>query len=185
MLARAVLVALALLALPARAGSGELTPRDVLATVLSVVRADWDGDGLLDRAVLWQPQGGGELASLFVFTSQGKVYQLVGAAWSRLGDLEAWLESAPDGFRVVSGGLAGGERWREALAVGFTQGEPRVAGYEYRSYDPAAPAKGFVCSADFAAGRGERNGESFAISGGAVPLGKWSFSRIPAPCKAR
>ena len=185
MLTRTVFLALALLLLPARAGSSELTPRDVLATVLSVVRADWDGDGLLDRAVLWQPQGGGELASLFVFSSKGKVYQLVGAAWSRLGDFEAWLESTPGGFRVVSGGLAGGERWREALVVDFAQGKPRVVGYDYRSYDPAEPAKGFVCNTDFSAGKGERNGESFAISGGAVPLGKWSFSRIPVPCKAR
>jgi hypothetical protein len=168
----------------ALAGSGELTPRDVLATVLDVVRADWNGDGLLDRAVLWQPQEGGRLASLYVFMSGAKaVYEVSGVAWSSLGGYEVRLERDPHGFSVLSGGSAGGKTWREGLAVAFVDGEPRVTGYSY-SVGGSPDAAEFSCNADFLAGRGSRNGEPFAISGGAPPLLRWSFNRIPPPCKA-
>ena len=179
-------LALWVLALLALAGSGQLAPRDVLGSVLDVVRADWDEDGVLDRAVLWQPEKGEDLANLYLYLS-GAAEPVVatGVAWSRFGGSEAWLEADPGGFSVLSGGTAGGLRWQEGISIAFGEGGPRVVGYSYHSYDPANPTEGFVCTADFAAGKGSRNGTSFAIAGGAPLLSDWSYARIPVPCRAR
>jgi len=181
---------LLILSLPATlalAGSGELAPADVLENVLDVVRADWNADGVLDRAVLWQPQAGADLANLYVFLSGAAGGKVVasGVAWSRLGSEEAWLEPDRRGFGVLSGGLSGKTRWQEGLMIAFENGVPRVVGYSYHSWDPAAPEQGFVCTADFAAGKGSRNGAAFAIAGGTIPLTGWGYERIPPPCRAR
>ena len=77
----------------ALAGSGQLAPPDVLGNVLDVVRADWNSDGQLDRAVLWQPQQGEDLANLYVFLSgSNEPLVVAGVAWSRFGGQEAWLK---------------------------------------------------------------------------------------------
>ena len=169
----------------ALAGSGQLAPTDVLGSVLDVVRADWNNDGVLDRAVLWQPQTGEDLANLYVYLSgNGGPIMATGVAWSQFGGQEAWLESDPRGFSVLSGGTAGGLKWQEGLAITFDESGPRVVGYSYHSYDASNPEDGFVCTADFAAGKGSRNGTEFAISGGAPRLASWNFERIPVPCRA-
>ncbi|WP_457637707.1 hypothetical protein [Oceanithermus sp.] len=178
-------LAFLLLATLALAGSDQLAPTDVLGYVLDVVRADWNGDGVLDRAVLWQPQAGEDLANLYVFLSgEDEPVVATGIAWSRFGGQEAWLESDPRGFSVLSGGNAGGLEWQEGLAIGFDANGPRVVGYSYHSYEANGSENGFVCTADFAAGKGNRNGTAFAIAGGAVPLAEWSFEKIPVPCRA-
>jgi len=169
----------------ALAGSGQLAPTDVLGSVLDVVRADWNNDGVLDRAVLWQPQAGEDLANLYVFLSgRDEPFVAAGVAWSQFGGQEAWLETDPRGFSVLSGGTAGGLSWQEGLAIAFAEGGPRVVGYSYHSYKANDPEDGFVCTADFAAGKGSRNGAAFAIAGGAPQLTDWSFERIPVPCRA-
>jgi len=169
----------------ALAGSGQLAPTDVLGSVLDVARADWNTDGVLDRAVLWQPQTSEDLANLYLYLSgENEPIVATGIAWSQFGGQEAWLEVDPRGFSVLSGGTAGGLKWQEGVSIAFDESGPRVVGYSYHSYDAANPAEGFVCTADFAAGKGSRNGTAFAISGGAPPLADWSFERIPPPCRA-
>jgi len=169
----------------ALAGSGQLAPTDVLGNVLDVVRADWNNDGVLDRAVLWQPQAGEDLANLYVFLSgRDEPFVATGVAWSQFGGQEAWLESDPRGFSVLSGGTSGNLYWQEKLAIAFDESGPRVIGYSYQSQRASDPEYGFVCTADFAAGKGSRNGTEFAISGGAPRLASWSFERIPVPCRA-
>jgi len=183
---RNVAVILLLLAGTALAGSGQLVPTDVLRGVLDVVRADWDGDGVLDRAVLWQPQAGEDLANLYVYLSgEAEPVVATGIAWSQYGGQEAWLELDPRGFSVFSGGIAGGRKWQEGLAVAYDDGGLRVVGYSYHSYDLADSEQGFVCTADFVGGKGSRNGTGFAIAGGAPRLEDWSYDRIPVPCRAR
>lgn len=170
----------------ALAGSGQLAPPDVLGNVLDVVRADWNSDGQLDRAVLWQPQQGEDLANLYVFLSgSNEPLVVAGVAWSRFGGQEAWLKTDPGGFSIFSGGTAGNLYWQEKLAIAFDESGPRVVGYSYQSQRASDPEYGFVCTADFAAGKGSRNGTEFAIAGGAPRLAGWSFERIPAPCRAR
>ncbi len=170
------------------AGSGQLTPSDVLGGVLDVVRADWNNDGVLDRAVLWQPQPASDLANLFVFlstkTGEPRVVAAAGVAWSQFGGHEAWLEADPHGFSVLSGGSAGGLKWQEGLAVAFDEAGPRVVGYSYHSYETDKGGKTFVCTADYVARKGSRNGATFAIAGGPPLLADWAYERIPVPCRA-
>ncbi len=183
------LVLFLIFAIPVLAGNDRLVPADVLGTVLDVVRSDWNGDGVLDRAVLWQPQRSSDLANLFVFLSakngKPRIFTAAGVAWSRFGGQEAWLEPDPRGFSVLSGGSAENTRWQEGLAIIFDAAGPRVAGYSYHSYAAAENEKDFVCTADYVAGRGSRNGAEFAIVGGAPLLNEWSYRRIPVPCRAR
>ncbi len=107
-----------------------------------------------------------------------------GVAWSRFGGQEAWLKTDPHGFSVFSGGTAGSLYWQEGLAIAFDENGPRVVGYSYQSQKASDPEDGFVCTADFAVGKGSRNGAAFAIAGGAPRLAEWSFERIPVPCRA-
>ena len=63
------LAALLAIATAARAGSDAVPPEAVLGGVLSVVAGDWNGDGEVDRAVLWQPLPDEPAADLYVFLS--------------------------------------------------------------------------------------------------------------------
>ncbi len=180
------LIICALLLPAALAGPDSWLPEQVLRGVVAALTGDWNGDGALDRAVLWQPSSDDDVVNLYVFLSGEEPLVLAGAAWSG----QAWgtfpsLSQSRGGFEVVSGNDAvGRNRWRESLTVAYLKGRLRVVAYHYQSRDTLDPQKAFECGADFNTGRGRRNDTAFAVVPSPVPLKKWSAAKIPAPCKA-
>jgi len=181
------LITFALLLPAALAGPDSWLPEQVLRGVVAALTGDWNGDGAVDRAVLWQPSSDDDVVNLYVFLSGEKPLVLAGAAWSG----QMWgtfpsLSQSQGGFEVVSGNDAvGRNRWRESLTVAYLKGRLHVVAYRYQSRDTLDPQKAFECGADFNTGRGRRNGTAFAVVPGPVPLEKWSATSIPAPCRAR
>ena len=185
MWSRGLFLAALLAIATARAGSDAVPPEAVLGGVLSVVAGDWNGDGEVDRAVLWQPLPDEPAADLYVFLSGDGPLVVRGVAWSgRMSGTAAALEPAEGGFAVASGNQAvGRDRWLERLQVAWLDGALRVVAYAYTTHDALARTPDFACRVDFRQAAGWRNGERFAVQPGAPRLDRWDGSRIPVPCR--
>ncbi len=157
--------------------------------VLSVVTADWNSDGSMDRALLVQNE---DDADLFIYFSTGPgasmrlaAYQK-GFAWTGIlfGTLpQLALTSNPAAFQVVSENDAiGRDRWKQTLTLVFRNNAFVVAGYTLNSRDTLDPNNVSACDVNLLTGKGVANGKPFTSKTKAMPLAQWTSDTAPQGC---
>ncbi len=184
-------LALALALLPAVAGAEtKLEPWQVIGTVT----AEWNGDGLQDRAILsYDPDGMITNLSIYFGTREGGFKpdtELVDEVWmGSMWGMQPDLSLKDDGTLVVASrniGM-GRNRWENTIDVAYRNGVFVVTGFATSYYDTLDLQGGGDCTVDFAAGRGtftdvEGRETPFETAGGVIPLLKWSYVDAPSAC---
>ena len=173
---------------PAGADDRLVSPKDVL----SVVTADWNGDGRFDRAVLVASATEADDTVLFVYLSDAATERMHrrltrkglawrGAAWGT----QPWLDTDEEGnLLVVSENQSvGRHRWTLKLTIGFETGGFAVTGYSLLSRDAVAGGAEAACRVNYATGKGQVNDASFTLPPGAIPVARWSDRHVPRECR--
>lgn len=157
--------------------------------VLSVVTADWNGDGSMDRALLVQ---GEDAADLFIYLSAGPgedmrlaVYA-PGLAWTGIlfGTLaELRLTANAASLQVFSQNDAvGRDRWTNTLTLVYRDGVFLVGGYTLETRDTLEPRNATSCDVNLLTGRGIADGKAFRSATRAVPVAQWPPDGKPEGC---
>lgn len=160
--------------------------------VLSVVTADWNGDGSFDRAILIASEAEPDQADLLVYLSDAsdtmrlavnkKNIAWRGAMWGT----QPALEITGRGALIITSAneAVGRNRWTRKLTVVYRNKAFVVAGYTYSDHDTLSPGSSTNCDMNYLAGKGVRNTKSFRTSVKAVALKDWSEASIPQECRS-
>ena len=155
--------------------------------VIASITADWNDDGLQDRAVLYQIPDDTS-ASLVLYLGDSDTYDLREAAfapeivWSG----EMWgqrpemmlLENNSLQLRSMNESI-GRNRWHETLTIAYRGKRFVVAGYTFASYDTLDLDAGGVCDVNFLSGRAEvapvtGSPLTLNVAAGAVAFEDWN-----------
>jgi hypothetical protein len=159
--------------------------------VLSVVTADWNGDGSFDRAILLASEAEPDQADLLVYLSEASdIMRLAvskkniawrGAMWGT----QPTLEVIGRGSLIITSAneAVGRNRWTQKLTVVYRNKAFVVAGYTYADHDTLAPGSSTNCDINYLTGKGFRNKKPFRASAKAVALVEWSEAYIPQECR--
>lgn len=179
--------ALVFLTLPALAQKG---PRVDPVAVVAAVTADWNDDGIPDRAVLVADESEPDLLDLHVALSRDgeplaarEVADSI--AWQgMMAGQEASLVLAPNGsLRLVSQNTSiGRDRWERTLTIAHRDGRLVVAGFTHVSYDTLDPDAATSCDVNLLTGRGVRDELPITLPAGPVAIEEWTLDTTPAPC---
>ena len=160
------------------------------AKVVSVVSADWNGDGDFDRAVLVEADES-DMTDLLIFLSTASgTMRLVeyksniawrGAMWGT----QPSLGTNEQGSLVVSAAneAIGRNRWHQKLTLIYRRDRFIVAGYSYSDYDTLKPDTGMLCDINFLAGRGVSNGVTVKLARTPRPLKDWTQTMAQQWCR--
>jgi len=159
--------------------------------VLSVVTADWNGDGSFDRAILITSEAEPDQADLLVYLSDGSdtmrpAVSRRNIAWrGAMWGTQPALEITGRGSLIITSAneAVGRNRWTQKLTVVYRNKVFIVAGYTYSDYDTLAPGSSTNCDINYLSGKGVRNNKSFRTSAKAVALADWSEASIPNECR--
>jgi hypothetical protein len=175
--------------------SGQVLAQEVQVSpsaVISVITTDWNDDGRMDRAVLYD--GGEEDAALAIYLT-GDDFQFGLAAlnpnlvwfgsWGQIPSLSLTEDGA---LKVTSMNIGiGRNRWQMDLTIGFEGGDFVVTNYKYEDYDSLDLENYGTCEVNFSTGRGvvsrgEAPASEFKIKAQLKPLGVWSYEDVPQEC---
>jgi hypothetical protein len=159
--------------------------------VLSVVTADWNGDGAFDRALLIASETEPDQVDLMLYLSESSdnmrlVVSKKNIAWrGAMWGTQPALDLAGRGSLVITSAneAIGRNRWTQKLTVVYRDQAFVVAGYTYTERDTLAPGSSSSCDINFLTGRGVKNKKSFRTSAKAVALTNWSEASIPQECR--
>jgi hypothetical protein len=159
--------------------------------VLSVVTADWNGDGAFDRALLLTSETEPDQADLLVYLSESSQAMRLAVskkniAWrgTMWGTQPALAITGRGSLVITSGNQAiGRNRWTQKLTVAYRDNAFIVAGYTYTERDTLAPGSHSSCDINFLTGRGVKNKKPFSIPARAIALTDWSEAFIPQECR--
>jgi hypothetical protein len=159
--------------------------------VLSVVTADWNGDGSFDRAILLASEAEPDQADLLLYLSESSDIMRLAAskkniAWrGAMWGTQPTLESTGRGSLIITSAneAVGRNRWTRKITVVYRNKAFSVAGYTYSEHDTLAPGSSTNCDINYLTGKGVRNTKSFRTSAGAVALSDWSEASIPRECR--
>jgi hypothetical protein len=160
--------------------------------VISVVTSDWNDDGLMDRAVLYDG-GTGDAALAVYFSDTYGEWRIVGfdpqnawfGGWGQLPEL-----SLDEGGNLVVTSMnigTGRSRWQMDLTLVFMDKAFVVKTYKYEDYDSLDPENSGTCEVDFLSGtgrgqRGEAPLKPFKFFASVIVLGEWSYQDVPKEC---
>jgi hypothetical protein len=160
--------------------------------VISVVTSDWNDDGMMDRAVLYD-DGEDDAALAIYFSSTMGEWRMVGfdpdnawfGGWGQIPEL-LLDEKGNLVVRSMNSGT-GRNRWQMDLALVFDGGRFVVRTYNYEDYDSLDLANSGTCEVDFLAGTGQgQRGDAplkpFKFSASAIALGEWTYQDVPKGC---
>jgi hypothetical protein len=159
--------------------------------VLSVVTADWNGDGLFDRALLIASETEPDQADLLVYLSESTDHMRLAVskpniAWrGAMGGTQPALELTGRGALVIisANEAIGRNRWTRKLTVVYRDQSFVVAGYTYTERDTLAAGASSSCDINLLTGEGVKNKKSFRTSARATALADWSEVAIPQECR--
>jgi hypothetical protein len=182
-----ILVGLAAYPHPAHASDDAIRPE----RVLSVVTADWNGDGAFDRALLLTSETEPDQADLLVYLSESSHAMRLAVskkniAWrgTMWGTQPALGITGRGSLVIISGNEAIGQnRWTQKLTVAYRDNVFIVAGYTYTEHDTLAPGSDSSCDVNFLTGSGVKNNKPFSIPAKAIALTDWSETSIPQECR--
>jgi hypothetical protein len=158
--------------------------------VLAEVTADFNGDGIKDRAVLLRNPDGDDVDLAVYLSTAGKpaaTPSLYKPAFGWAGDMagtEPELSVNKAGSLVVlfQNDAIGRDRWRQQFTLAFRGGALVVAGYGYQARDTLEPKHGGNCDVNFLAGKGTRDGKPFKLAAAPIRLADWTDKSAPAAC---
>lgn len=164
------------------------------ASVMSVVTADWNGDGSMDRAVL--VEGDDDDANLYIYlASTGSdgterrdlALAKSGAAWRGLmwGTLPSLDTNQKGSLLLKSGNDAiGRSRWSQTLTITYRNKVFTIVGITFTSRDTLSPGAGGGCDLNLLSGQGIQNGKKIKIAAKPIPLADWSDESLPKECNS-
>ena len=158
--------------------------------LLSMISADWNDDGRLDRAILVVSDMDDNEADLLISLSasdggrellRAPRIAWVGGMWGQ----EPSLELAANGsLMVVSANeTIGRERWRMALTLAYRGGAFVVGGFTWASRDSLEPDNASHCDINLFNGRGIRDGKPISTTMRALPMQEWDLDVFPEECR--
>ena len=186
-------ILLALLLLPTMVAAGPMIDP---ARALSVATADWNGDGLADRAVLVESEADETAAELFIAlgSSSGLGFQHVahadaivwrGAMWGQ----QPYLEMRDEALFITSlNDSIGRNRWKLELSVLYRNEEFVVSGFSYSTRDTLELQPATECELDLLTGKGTfmRAGltsQEVVSFQDPVPVSDWNLEYFPKVCR--
>ena len=158
---------------------------------LAEIKADLNGDGVADRAVLLHDPDGDDVDLAVYLSAEGKLASqpsLYKTALGWTGDMagttpELSVNKAGSLVVVFQNDAIGRDRWRQQFTIALRGGVLVIAGYDYEARDTLAPSHGGNCSINFLAGRGTRNGKPLKLAAAPIQLKDWNDAATPAACK--
>ena len=167
----------------------QINPSDVLSSIT----ADWNEDGLKDRAVLVENREMGEAdLYLYIGTQDGfdeptyaPQFVWSGSMWGQQPSLEL-REDNNLSVKSTNHGM-GRTRWFQILTISYQNEAFVMTGFMYNYYDSIEPDDVGVCNIDFLTGRGtslqaDELVNKFNLSAGGVPVGEWNVDTFPDGC---
>lgn len=159
--------------------------------VIHAARADWNGDGQMDAAVLIQSKAETDAADLLIYMGlpAGDLRLITtnqGIAWSPdAPGMRASLQVTPHGTLVVRSGneAISRYRWTEDLTLAWQGGAFVIHGYRYSSRDTLVAGSDYHCTVNLATGEGTKDNKAFKVSATAQSLSDWSAGDIPDGCR--
>jgi hypothetical protein len=159
-------------------------------SVLSVVTADLDGDGSLDRAVLIASETEGADLLIYLSEDPNKMRLAVSKkniAWVlRLAGTLPMLAITERGSLVITSGTEGPQspemQWNTSLTVVYRNNAFVVAGYTSTKLYRSFPSENGSCDVNLLTGKGVVNKKPFETPAKAVALTDWSEDSVPQEC---
>jgi hypothetical protein len=157
--------------------------------VIGAVEADWNKDGVADRAALVKSESESDQADLLIYLSTPSgdldiAMTKKNIAWrgARAGTEPSLSLSLEDSLRIIAENTAIGRD--TTIFVKYREGRFVVIGYSFTSRDPKAG----WCSVNLLVGSGAKmppgqNGIPFQIPARPVELTAWSQDAVPQACR--
>jgi hypothetical protein len=162
-------------------------------SVLAEVRADLNGDGIIDRAVLLRESDEDDVDLAVYLSADGHAAtepSLYRKAFGWAGDMagttpELSVNRAGSLVVVFQNDAIGRDRWRQQITIAFRRGELVVAGYDYSARDTLRPKFSRGCDLNFLSGEGVRDGKPVQLGAPAPRLADWTDKdkSVPETCR--
>jgi hypothetical protein len=157
--------------------------------VISSVKADWNGDGIDDNAVLVEAEP--DQANLLVYLSESPSQTRLAVnkknlVWrGAMYGTQPSLSLNPQGSLVIESGndAIGRGRWQQKITAMYDDSSFVVAGYTYTYRDTLDLAAGGTCDVNFLTRRGVRNNNEFRINAKPLKLADWTEDSAPKECR--
>jgi hypothetical protein len=182
--------ALLLTAMPAAAAPPH-APGDIpSARVLSAVTGDWNNDGSIDHAVLFETDD--SYAGLAIFLSKGNGGVALSAFNPHMAFNGQMAGSTPELRVAKSGSLqlhsenmaVGRDHWERTLTISYRGNRVVVSGITASDYDTLDPNSGTSCDINLLTGKGKAGKKTVKVKAGGVPLAKWDDdTSTPKACQ--
>lgn len=160
------------------------------AKVLSAVTGDWNNDGSIDHAVLFETDD--SYAGLAVFLSKRNAGVALAAFNPHMAFNGAMAGSTPELRVAKSGSLqlhsenmaVGRDHWERTLTISYRGNRVVVSGITASDYDTLDPDSGSSCDVNLLTGKGKSGKKTVKVKAGGVPLAKWDDdTSTPKACQ--
>ncbi len=162
--------------------------------VLSVVTADWNGDGSFDRAVLIASNLEPGSTELLIYLSEPKTETMkltlrklnpawMGDMWGTLPRLN--LDKNNNLVIHSQNDVIGRNRWQRMVTINYDSGHFFVSGYSLSEQDTLDPDYNFSCTFNMFTGHGKKNNTPFTVKAQTLILANWTDEWTPSPCDKR
>lgn len=183
--AAVLLAALPAVAAPPRA------PGDIpSAKVLSAVTGDWNNDGSIDHAVLFETDD--SYAGLAIFLTKGHA-KLVMAAFNPHMAFNGQMAGSTPELRITKSGslqlhsenmAVGRDHWERTLTISYRGNRVVVSGITASAYDTLDPDSASSCDINLLTGKGKSGRKTVKVRAGGVPLAQWDDDKsTPKACQ--
>lgn len=153
--------------------------------LFSVVIAEWDGDGSMDKAVLAKSNDDDAALYIYLSNNNGKVIKKRNLVWyGAMWGTFPKLSINKSGSLIVHSmnDSIGRNRWSQKLTISYRKKRFIVSGYSYTSYDTLRRNSRSECDANLLTGKGMKNGKPFRFKTRTRPLKTWTDEQIPKQC---
>jgi hypothetical protein len=158
--------------------------------VLSSVKADWNRDGVTDRAILAASEADPTETDLLIYLSDPSQKSRLAlskknVAWrGAMYGTQPSLSVNPQGSLVVNSAndAIGRDRWSKKITAMYENGEFVVAGYTYSYHDTLDLSVGGTCDVNLLTGKGVRNNQEFRTTLKPMNLKNWTEDSEPKEC---
>jgi hypothetical protein len=153
--------------------------------IISSVKADWNGDGFVDQAILVAGEPT-ETTLMVYFSGTTQPITKQNVAWrGEMYGTQPSLSVNPQGSLVITSAndAIGRDRWSRKLTALYEKGGFVVAGYTYSYRDTLDPMNAGTCDVNLLTGKGIKNDKEFRTTLKPMPLAEWTENSEPKECQ--